>query len=192
MDGREQNTTSERLPFVIGDEARPRLVRWEDDGHHTLAVAEHEGYRGLPAGPVKHRRAVFFDKRARLWRIEDALEGRGRHAFRFFFHLAPGAEARAHADHTVEVCDKITAARLFIVPPGDFGAPAFEPRHSSRDYGDREESVALCWAVEADTPLVARWLLVPVGGAEQAEQRLLSGVRAAVENPQTPPSGGGG
>ncbi|MDQ3803924.1 MAG: heparinase II/III-family protein, partial [Acidobacteriota bacterium] len=172
VDGREQNTTRERLPFVIGDEARPRLLRWEDGPSHTLAVAEHEGYRNLPAGAVTHRRSVLFDKAGRFWKIDDALEGRGRHAFRFLFHLAPGAAARVLADGTVEVCDKITGARLFIVPPVGFGAPAFEPRHSSRDYGAREESVAACWATEADAPLAARWLLVPVRAGESPEGRL--------------------
>jgi len=172
VDGREQNSVGEQLPFVIGDEARPRLVRWEDDESHTLAAAEHSGYAGSPAGAVTHRRSVFFDKRARFWLIEDALEGRGRHAFRFRFHLAPGAGARVRADHAVEVCDRIKAARLFILAPEGFGAPSLEPRHSSRDYGAKEESVALCWTVEAGAPLAARWLLVPVHAGERADERL--------------------
>ncbi|HEV3471307.1 MAG TPA: alginate lyase family protein, partial [Pyrinomonadaceae bacterium] len=172
VDGREQNTIDERLPFVIGDEARPRLLRWEDDDAHTLAVVEHAGYKNLPAGAVTHRRAVFFDKRRRFWRVEDALEGSGRHAFRFFFHLAPGTAAALLADGNLEVCDKISAARLFVVPPRGWPAPSLEPRHSSRDYGAKEESVAACWAVERAAPLRARWLLVPVGAGERAEERL--------------------
>ena len=172
VDGREQNTTDERLPFVIGDEARPRLLRWEDDASHTLVVAEHDGYRRLPAGPVTHRRSVLFDKRQRFWQIDDALEGRGTHTFRFFFHLAPSTGARVLADTTVEVWDKITGARLHIVPPGDREAPALEPRHSSRDYGAKEDSLAACWTMKAAAPLKARWLLVPSGAGEDADERL--------------------
>lgn len=174
VDGREQNTTREQLPFVIGDEARPRLVRREDDATHTLVVAEHYGYGRLPAGAVTHRRSVFFDKARGFWKIDDALEGRGTHTFRFFFHLAPGTLARVLADKTVEVCDRINDARLLIVPPGGLGAPALEPRHSSRDYGAKEQSVAACWTIEAGTPLRANWLLVPVRAGERADERLES------------------
>lgn len=172
VDGREQNSTDERLPFVIGDEARPRLLRWEDDDARTLAVAEHYGYRRGAAGAVTHRRSVLLDKAARLWRIEDALEGVGRHRFRFVFHLTPGASARVLADESVEVCDKITSARLHIVPPAGLGPPALEPRHSSTDYGAKQDSLAACWTIETAAPLVARWTLVPVGAHERAEERL--------------------
>jgi len=30
IDGLEQNTTGQQTPFVIGDEARPRLLNWRD------------------------------------------------------------------------------------------------------------------------------------------------------------------
>jgi hypothetical protein len=172
VDGLEQNTTDERLPFVIGDEARPRLLRWEDDAARTLVSAEHEGYARLPDGPVTHRRTVVFDKPRRLWLIEDALAGRGRHAFRFRFHFAAGVRAVVRADRTVEVCDTITPARLFIVPPEGLDAPALEPRHSSRDYGAREESAAACWTIQADAPLTLNWSLVPVRAGEDADERI--------------------
>ncbi|HYE14182.1 MAG TPA: alginate lyase family protein [Pyrinomonadaceae bacterium] len=172
VDGEEQNTTDERAPFRIGDEARPSLVRWEESPDHVLAVAGHTGYERLSGGPVSHTRSVLFDRRARLWRIEDALEGRGRHTFRFFFHLAPGLEAEARADASVAVCDRITGARLNIVPLWrGCGAPSLEPRRSSRDYGYAEASLAACWSVEAQAPLFARWALVPLR-ADETEERL--------------------
>ena len=171
VDNREQNTTDERLPFVIGDEARPRLVRWEDDAERTVVSAEHEGYARLPAGPVTHRRSVVFDKRRRLWLVEDAFGGGGTHAFRFVFHLAPGARPRLLDDGTIEVCATIAAARLLIVPPAGLDAPAFEPRHSSRDYGQREDSVAACWTLRAAAPLTLNWSLVPVRAGEDADER---------------------
>src|SRR2546423_12924520 len=41
VDGEEQNTTSADAPFFIGDEAKPRIIRWETDAARDIAVAEH-------------------------------------------------------------------------------------------------------------------------------------------------------
>ena len=172
VDGEEQNTTDERLPFRIGDEARPRVLRWESDGARDLVVAEHRGYARLKSGPVTHRRSVLFDKRRGLWLVEDALDGEGLHTFRFFFHLAPGLDARLKSDAAVEVCDRITAARLFILRLEGAGRATLEPRRSSRDYGSKEDSQAACWTISASPPLLARWALVPVGADESEEERL--------------------
>ncbi len=173
VDGEEQNTTDARLPFRIGDEARPRVLRWESDDARDLVVAEHTGYTRLKSGPVTHRRSVLFDKRRRLWLVEDALTGAGSHTFRFVFHLAPGVSARLKSDAAVEVCDRITAARLLIIRlEGAAGAATLEPRHSSRGYGSKQDSQAACWTVRADAPIVARWALVPVGADESEEERL--------------------
>jgi hypothetical protein len=173
VDGEEQNTTDERLPFRIGDEAHPRVLRWESDGARDLVVAEHGGYTRLKSGPVTHRRSVLFDKRQRLWLLEDALTGEGLHTFRFVFHLAPGLGARLKSAAAIEVCDRISAARLLIVRLEEGGGEAaLEPRQSSRGYGSKEDSQAACWTLRAHAPLVARWALVPVGAGESEEERL--------------------
>ncbi|MCA1593694.1 MAG: heparinase II/III family protein [Acidobacteria bacterium] len=171
-DGAEQNTTDERQPFVIGDEARPLVLRWESDETHDTVVAEHHGYRRLPAGPITHRRAVRFDKRERYWLVEDRLTGAGEHIFRFFFHLAPGLEARPRPDATVEVCDRISGARLLVVSLDAPCAATLEARRSSRDYGEKRASQSACWTIRAQTPLVARWALVPVRAGEAEGERL--------------------
>jgi hypothetical protein len=172
VDGAEQSTIREEMPFNIGDEARPRLVRWESTAERDLVVAEHGGYARLRAGALTHRRAVVFDKRARLWIVEDSFGGAGEHEFRFFFHLAPGARARV-ADGSAEVCDRISGARLFIVPTGaPRQSPTLEPRWSSTDYGAKEESEAVCWTLRAAAPFRARWALVPVCAGEDEGERL--------------------
>ncbi|HEV2864220.1 MAG TPA: alginate lyase family protein [Pyrinomonadaceae bacterium] len=171
VDGEEQNTTDARLPFRIGDEARPRLILWESSPARDRVVAEHRGYSRLTKGPVTHRRAVVFDKAARLWLVADTLEGSGRHAFRFVFHLAPGLAAEA-ADAALSICDKITSARLLILPLEGMAGLTLEPRHSSRDYGSREESVAACWSITAEATLVRRWALVPCRPGEPEAARL--------------------
>ncbi|HEU4595626.1 MAG TPA: alginate lyase family protein [Pyrinomonadaceae bacterium] len=172
VDGEEQNTTDARLPFRIGDEAHPRVLRWESDAARDLVVAEHRGYARLKSGPVTHRRSVLFDKHARLWLVEDALAGAGVHTFRFFFHLAPGLDARLKTDASVEVCARINAARLLLVPLEDAGPPTLEPRRSSRDYGSKQDSQAACWTIRARPPLVVRWALVPIGADESEAERM--------------------
>jgi uncharacterized heparinase superfamily protein len=52
--------------------------------------AEHDGYRRL-AGPVTHRRRVELAGPG-SWRVEDRIEGEGRHACTAALPLAPGAE----------------------------------------------------------------------------------------------------
>jgi hypothetical protein len=182
VDGAEQNTTDPRQPFRIGDEARPRVLRWESDEARDFIVAEHGGYaraalRG--AGGVTHRRSVYFDKRERIWLVEDELAGAGEHTFRFVFHLAPGAEARVRSETGVEVCDRITGARLFIDSYVASARPALEPRWSSRAYGEKARSQAACWTVRARAPFIARWMLVPLcaGGSAEEPRRLLRNVR---------------
>jgi hypothetical protein len=172
VDGAEQNAISEDAPFHIGDEARPRVIRWESDAARDLAVAEHRGYERLPAGPVTHRRAVAFDKRQGHWLVEDSLLGSGVHDFKFVFHAAPGREVRLIDDSTAEVGDGATGARLLVAALDPLGGAALEPRWSSRDYGSKVETVAACWALRASAPLKARWLLLPVCAGEDAAARL--------------------
>lgn len=172
VDGAEQNAISEDAPFHIGDEARPRVIRWESDEARDLAVAEHRGYERLPAGPVTHRRAVAFDKREGRWLVEDSLLGSGVHDFKFVFHAAPGREVRLIDDSTAEVGDGATGARLLVASLDQLGGVALEPRWSSRGYGSKVETVAACWTLRARAPLTARWLLLPVGAGEDVAARL--------------------
>src|SRR5688500_1152130 len=47
IDGVEQNTIRRDLPFVIGDEARPRVLLWEIGPQIDRIIAEHYGYQRL-------------------------------------------------------------------------------------------------------------------------------------------------
>jgi hypothetical protein len=189
VDGREQNTTEAGTPFYIGDEASPRQLHWESSDERDLVIAEHYGYKLLPSGKITHRRAVMFEKMERYWLIEDTLSGSGKHTFRFCFHVAPGLEVLPKADGLSEIRDNENNARLLIVPlelkegPGEVElkeessestwlVPVVESRWFSRDYGKRIPSLAVCWTVEAETPLQVRWLLVPFCADEDPEARL--------------------
>lgn len=180
VDGAEQNTISESLPFVIGDEAHPRVLRWETTAERDVIVAEHQGYAKL-AQPVTHRRAVEFDKRGRFWLIEDSLLGEGEHVFRFRFHLAPALKAQVRADGIVAVCDKISGAQLFIVSLDDHLKPELEERWTSRDYGAKMPSVSACWTIRAHAPLTTRFALAPVCAGEDESERIRN-VQAEIGN----------
>ena len=179
VDGAEQNTIDERVPFVIGNEAQPKVLAWETSAGADLVVAEQNGYRRL-SHPITHRRTIKFDKRKRFWLIQDELTGEGTHEFGFRFHLAPNVDAKVRTDGMVEVCDKMSGARLLIVcqkPVRQGGQasesnPVLEPRFSSRDYGEKEPSVSACWTVQSTAPLQMDFRLIPIHASENESERM--------------------
>lgn len=123
IDGLEQNTIDVQTPFVIGNEARPRVLEWKTDADSDKVVAEHYGY------PVVHRRTVIFNKRERFWLIDDEFFGEGEHLYEARFHLAPGATGLVVSllNHDVE--------------------PVLESQPVSRDYGHMSDAVSMCWRI---------------------------------------------
>jgi len=171
VDEVDQNTTDEAAPFVIGDEAHPRVIGWKSDRETDLVVAEHAGYQRLPQ-PVTHRRTVQFDKQKRFWRVEDELSGAGTYELAFRFHFAPGLETSMRPDGTIEVCDKINGARLLVKTSGLVAEPVLESRFSSQDYGAKASSVSVCWTLRAEMPFTTQFVLVPVCAVEEPSERL--------------------
>ena len=171
VDGAEQNSTEMELPFVLGDEAHPRVLSWETRPEHDTIIAEHDGYKRL-AQRVRHRRTVSFLKRERLWIVEDALSGEGEHSFSFGFHFAEGLETSVRAQGIARACDKMTGARLFVVRLDGNDSPELEPRFVSRDYGAKRASVSACWKIRATVPLTLRFALVPACASEDEKARL--------------------
>ena len=171
IDGVEQNTTGPHTPFVIGDEARPRVIRWTSDPECDIAVAEHRGYARLPE-PVTHRRTVEFHKQERCWMIQDELTGAGTHSFSFRFHFAPGLETRVQTNGMIELGDKMSGARLLIAASGVNAEPILESRFSSRDYGARAPSASVCWTLRSSVPLTAEFVLVPIRAGEDEKERV--------------------
>ena len=125
IDGLEQNTIRVDTPFVIGNEANPRVLEWKTSEEFDRVVAEHYGY------PVTHRRTVTFDKRERCWLIDDEFFGEGEHVYEARFHFAPGLDAS----------DFVTLLNSDI-------QPTLERQPVSRDYGEMSEAVAACWRIE--------------------------------------------
>ncbi len=190
VDGAEQNSIEEAAPFVIGNEARPRVINWESGETADLVVAEHYGYQRL-AKPVTHRRSVRFNKPGRHWLVEDELTGEGTHECSFRFHFAPGLETRIRPDGIVEACDKMNGARLLIAyqkPNNQRGKyiadrpnleAKLEPQFSSNDYGAKKPSISACWSVRTALPYSAHFAIIPVCAKENERERLGSAINSA-------------
>ena len=134
IDGLEQNTIDVRKPFVIGNEAKPRVLEWKTSGDFDKVVGEHYGY------PVVHRRTIVFNKRERAWVIDDEFFGDGEHLYEVRFHFAPGVEMQ----------------ELTIRSLSTDVQPVLERQAVSRDYGQMSESVSACWRISG-LPRKLRW-----------------------------------
>jgi len=185
IDDEEQNTTNERVPFVIGDQAHPRLLDWQSTPERDYVRAEHAGYMRL-AQPVTHRRSVTFDKPGRWWLVEDEILGEGEHTVAARFHFDAGLEVEARSEihnegaggggKSIAVAwDKMSeeaGTRLFVCAIDLLEQPQLEPRYSSKHYGSKLPSVSACWSTRTTLPRKLRWAIVPVCAGETIEERM--------------------
>ncbi len=135
IDGLEQNTISMEAPFVIGNEARPRVLEWTTNEDLDKVVAEHYGF------PVIHRRTVSFNKHEGSWVIDDEFFGEGEHIYEARFHFVPGLDVRVSGG-------SVEAEGLAVALLGLLVEPVLESRPVSRDYGQMSDAVAACWRIE--------------------------------------------
>jgi hypothetical protein len=143
IDGEEQNTTNRDTPFVIGNEAKPRVLEWKTSDDFDKVVAEHYGYRRLP-DPVTHRRSVEFNKRERSWLIEDELFADADHLYEIRFHFAPDVDVTIHgASIEARAADKTLIIRALSTGI----EPVLEPQATSHDYGQIRGSMTACWRI---------------------------------------------
>ena len=141
IDGQEQNSTLEQVPFVIGDEAHPRVLQWQTSDLSDRVVAEHSGYARL-SSPVIHRRTVVFDRVKNWWSIEDEFFGDGDHDYEVRFHFAPELSITM-TEATVTASDGDIGMRVSLLDMET--AAVLETQASSRDYGEKIESITACW-----------------------------------------------
>ena len=156
IDGHEQNTTDVNQPFVIGNEAQPRVLEWQTTPACDRIVAEHYGYRRLPAS-VTHRRTVTFDKRECSWLIDDEFFGAGEHEFEIWFHFAPDLDLLVKQAQVEARSGEVglTVCSLSLDEP-----PLLINQHVSRDYGELIESVSACWRVSGQVSKLS-WKIYP-------------------------------
>ena len=139
IDGKEQNTIDLRTPFVIGNEAQPRVLEWKTTEDFDKVVAEHHGY-----APVTHRRSVIFNKRERSWVIEDEFFGEGEHVYEVRFHFDAGLDVNVRGT-AVEARDADVG--LIVSSLNSDVQPRLESQSVSRDYGELRDAVSACWRI---------------------------------------------
>ena len=158
IDGEEQNTTDPNMPFLIGNEAQPRVLEWQSEEDYDKVVAEHYGYRRLPAS-VTHRRTVTFSKSECSWLVEDEFFGAGEHEFEVWFHFSSELELLVRGAE-IEATDRSTNAGLVVESLSLEYEPLLVSQHVSRDYGELTDSVSACWRVSG-RPGKLSWKIYP-------------------------------
>jgi uncharacterized heparinase superfamily protein len=143
IDGLEQNTIRVDTPFVIGNEAKPRVLEWKTSDDFDKVVGEHYGY------PVIHRRTVTFDKRGRFWLIDDEFIGEGEHVYEARFHFAPGLDVSVKAV-------SVEAGGLTVALLNSDVQPVLEKSSASIDYGQVSDTMSACWKITG-TPRKLSW-----------------------------------
>jgi hypothetical protein len=150
IDSLEQNTIRLDSPFVIGNEAKPRVLEWKTSDDFDKVVGEHYGY------PVTHRRTVTFDKRERLWAIDDEFFGDGEHVYEARFHFAAGLDVSVNGA-------SVDAGGLVVVLMDSDVEPVLENRPVSRDYGEMSDAISACWRIEGRVSKLS-WKVKPEHG----------------------------
>jgi hypothetical protein len=158
IDGHEQNTTDVNTPFVIGNEAQPRVLEWQSTNEYDKVVAEHDGYRRL-SDSVTHRRTVTFNKSECSWLIDDEFLGDGEHEFETWFHFTSDLELLVGGAE-IEARDRSAGVGLAVRSLSLDELPSLVKQHVSRDYGELRESVSACWRVSGRVSKLS-WKIYP-------------------------------
>jgi Heparinase II/III-like protein len=171
VDGSEQNVINEEAPFLIGNEARPHVLKWESGPSTDVVVAEHQGYERLGEA-VMHQRTVTFFKADRCWLIEDEFSGTGKHHLATRFHFDTGLEVEPYGESAGAMARAENGTRLLIQSLDLSQPPHIDREFVSRDYGAKEPSLTARWSLEADIPCRYRWLITPICSRDDERERL--------------------
>ena len=158
VDEQDQNTTVVDSPFVIGNEADPRVLLWETAPELDRVSAEHYGYRRLES-PLTHRRTISFDKGRRCWLIDDEFFADGAHSLAIRFHFDSGLEVEC-SDSVVVARDPKLGASLLIRSMTRGTQAQLEKLAHSRHYGEIRDSVSVCWTTIGIVKKLS-WEIIP-------------------------------
>ena len=118
----------------------------------------HDGYARLP-DPVKHRRALSFDKRARRLVVEDSLQMEGSHDVELFFHCAEGCSVAAVPGGFVLSRGGVRVT-IALPPSGDSSLHRGEVAPilgwASRAFDRREPTHTIAWRARLSGPVLLR------------------------------------
>jgi hypothetical protein len=161
IDGVEINEIYPGQLFVLGNQARPKVNRWESNEEYDLLDAEHNGYLRLSQGVI-HRREIRFNKIEGYWLITDHLNGEGEHQFNFFFNFDLGLGLELVEGTRAVATDEEAGVSLAIVPLDANGLQAkLVERYVSKGYGQRAKSWGVEYSLRANAPIEKRFLIAP-------------------------------
>lgn len=158
IDGLEQSTTDKDTPFVIGNEAKPRVIEWSTDDRTDIVSAEHRGYARL-SQPIVHRRTVTFSMSERIWTIEDELTARGRHDVQTVIHFAPDITVALIDEKVIKACDNSSGKYLVLTVEGYEELPVIIEGFVSRAYGEKLSSKIVRITGNVECPAKFRWTI---------------------------------
>jgi len=141
--------------FRVGRRARPRGLRAEFTEAGVCASASHTGYDHLPGRP-RHTRSLAVQDGGSL-RIDDRIEGKGRHAIEGGLLLAPGWGAVAAPGGWVVRRDGKEVRVRVEGPEGLALREESRPYHP--EYGIEIVTTRLTWAIEKELPIEVRTVL---------------------------------
>jgi hypothetical protein len=163
IDDKEQSTINRDTPFVIGNEAQPRVLEWKTDEGFDEVVAEHYGY-----SPVIHRRSITFNKQERYWLIDDEFFGEGEHVYEVRFHFASGLDVSVRG---AAVEARSGEVGLIVSSLSSDVSPILESQPVSHDYGEISDAISACWRISG-RPGKLSWMISFPAKAQRREALL--------------------
>ena len=102
-------------PFLWGERAKARCLKWEPTVHGGCVLGEHDGYGRLPH-PLIHRRLLELKAQPRELCVEDELITDGSHTAAVCFHLAEHCRILRRSANILEIDAGAGGIRLELDP----------------------------------------------------------------------------
>ena len=144
--------------FMWMKHARAGCGLWLSSAEKDTFEGWHSGYMRL-ADPVKHRRLIELDKRARRLAIEDSLDMAEAHEVELLFHFAEECRVDALADGYLVERDGMT---LRLTLPANGAAELYRGSLApvfgwiSRGFDRRQPTTTLVWRARLSAPALLR------------------------------------
>jgi len=159
LDGRDQSEQGGN--FLWLQKARAGCGLWLSSSDKDSFEGWHDGYMRLD-DPVKHRRLIELDKRARRLLIEDSLEMGEEHEVELFFHCAEDCRVDAAGEGYRLERDGIA---LHLQLPAGGASELYRGSLSpllgwvSRAFDRRQATTTIVWRAKLSTPALLRTII---------------------------------
>ncbi|MGQ0656420.1 MAG: alginate lyase family protein, partial [Betaproteobacteria bacterium] len=160
IDGRDQSEQGGNFMWLA--KARAACSLWLSSAEKDSFEGWHDGYMRLE-DPVKHRRLIELDKKARRLLVEDTLEMADEHEVELFFHCHERCRVDAVAGGFL-ISRKKKALKLVLPECGEArlerGALAPMLGWVSRRFDRREQTTTIVWRAKLSGQSILRTAIV--------------------------------